>query len=83
MVRVGAALDVEDRWGDTALTLAATRNQTAIVQESVCAGAALHVQNKEGWTALMIAQVEGHSDIEAILEEATAAAAAAAANSTD
>ena len=71
LVRAGAALDVQDKWGHTALMDAAMENRIEISKELVRAGAALDVQGKKGKTALQCAQEWVHTDIVAILEEAT------------
>lgn len=51
----GAALDLQDENGWTALMFACRYNQPQTAQLLVQKGAVLDLQNKDGWTALMLA----------------------------
>ncbi|MFP4572590.1 MAG: ankyrin repeat domain-containing protein [Desulfobacterales bacterium] len=48
-----------DKYGDTALTEAARKNNNEIVEALIKAGANLDVQSNAGWTALILATKRG------------------------
>lgn len=56
----GARVDARDRYGQTALMLAAHRGHEAVIGVLVDAGADLNVTAKYGLSALMLAVVGGH-----------------------
>ena len=58
----GAAIDGRDRYGQTALMLAAHHGHEAVVEMLIDAGAALDVTAKYGLSALMLAVVAGHDE---------------------
>ena len=58
----GADVDARDRYGQTALMLAALHGHDAIVAMLLAAGAALNVAAKYGLSALMLAVVGGHAE---------------------
>jgi uncharacterized protein len=60
LLAAGADVDARDRYGQTALMLAAHHGHDAIVGALVAAGAALDVVAKYGLSALMLAVVAGH-----------------------
>jgi ankyrin repeat protein len=60
-LRAGADVDARDRYGQTALMLAAHRGHREIVQALAEAGADLNVAAKYNLTALMLAIVAGHA----------------------
>ena len=68
----GADVDARDEYGQTALMLAATAGQTALVQWLVDRGAKLDHAAKYGLSALMLAVVNGHVDVVRILANAGA-----------
>jgi ankyrin repeat protein len=72
LIRAGADVDARDRYGQTALMLAAQRGHHEIVELLVARGAALDVTAKYGLTALMLAIVAGHPAVARVLARAGA-----------
>ena len=68
----GANINARDGHNQTALMLAATEGDTAVVEWLVCRGAALNHVAKYGLSALMLAVVRGHREIVRVLAEAGA-----------
>jgi len=67
MLQVGRDPNAKDRYGQTAVMLAAVRGHTEIVRLLVEAGADLDVTAKYGLSALMLAVITHHAAIVAIL----------------
>lgn len=63
MLRAGIDVDARNRYGQTALMIAAQRGYEAIVDALIDAGAPLDVTAKYGLSALMLAVVAGHDGI--------------------
>lgn len=68
----GADIDGRDRYGQTALMLAAVHGRLPVVDLLLSHGADPDVTGKYGLSALMLAIVNGHADIAAALLEAGA-----------
>ena len=69
---VGAAVDALDRYGQSALMLAAVRGHLAAVRVLIDAGASLDTTAKHGLSATMLAAVNHHEAIARALAEAGA-----------
>ena len=67
LINDGAALNAQDRDGDTALIRAVEYRYTDIVQVLLDKGAAMNTQDKYSFTALIWAAECGHTDIVRIL----------------
>ena len=63
LVGAGAGLDLQNKWGNTALIWAVYRGHSEIAQALVSAGANLNLQNERGDTALILAVRQGHPEI--------------------
>ena len=63
LIKAGANKDIKNKYGRTALMLAAKYGQTAIVDSLIKAGANKDIKNKYGRTALMLAAKHGYEDI--------------------
>ena len=72
LLRSGIDVDARDRYGQTALMLAAHRGYGEIAALLVEAGADLNVAAKYNLTALMLAIVAGHAAVARVLIEAGA-----------
>jgi ankyrin repeat protein len=72
LLRSGADVNARDRYGQTALMLAAHHGHHEVVEELVGAGAELNVTAKYNLTALMLAIVAGHAAIARFLARAGA-----------
>ena len=68
----GADVDAKDRFGQTALMLAAHRGRMDLVQALLRHGADLNVTAKYGLSALMLAIVGGHEAVARALAQAGA-----------
>ena len=62
-IDAGVDVDSRDRYGQTALMLAAHAGHDAVVAVLLAHGAALDVTAKYGLSALMLAIVAGHPDV--------------------
>jgi ankyrin repeat protein len=60
LLRAGADVDARNKYGQTALMLAAHQGHSEVVEELVSAGANLNATAKYNLTALMLAVVAGH-----------------------
>jgi FOG: Ankyrin repeat len=58
----GADVEIRDKEGETALTLAADFGNTDVVQALLGAGADANMKNGDGGTALMAAAAGGNAD---------------------
>jgi uncharacterized protein len=63
LLALGADVDARDRYGQTALMLAAHRGHLELVMLLVDHGAGLDVTAKYGLSAVMLAVVAGHEEI--------------------
>ena len=72
LLAAGAEIDARDRFGQTALMLAAHRGSREIVAMLVERGADLDVTAKYGLSALMLAIVAGHGEVARLLARAGA-----------
>jgi hypothetical protein len=61
MIEEGVDVNAKDRYGQTALMLAALRGRTGLVELLIAHGADLDVTAKFGLSALMLAVVGGHT----------------------
>jgi ankyrin repeat protein len=68
----GADVDARDRYGQTALMIAAQRGESSVVRLLLEKGAALDQTAKYGLSALMLAVIAGHAGIVRTLVEAGA-----------
>ena len=71
-IAAGADVDALDRYGQSALMLAAVRGHLAAVRALVEAGAALDTTAKHGLSATMLAVVNHHAEVARTLAEAGA-----------
>jgi uncharacterized protein len=72
LLRTGTDVDARDRYGQTAIMLAAHRGHGEVVQALAEAGADLNVAAKYNLTALMLAVVAGHAGVARTLVRAGA-----------
>lgn len=70
LLQLGADVDARDRYGQTALMLAAQRGHRAVVETLIAHGADLNVTAKFGLSALMLAIIAGHVEIARLLGRA-------------
>ncbi len=70
LLRSGGDADARDRYGQTALMLAAHAGHRAVVEALVAHGAGLNATAKFGLSALMLAVVAGHVEIARLLARA-------------
>jgi ankyrin repeat protein len=63
----GADVDARDRYGQTALTLAAHAGHREVVEALIAHRANVNVTAKYGLSALMLALVAGHAEVARIL----------------
>ena len=71
-IATGADVDARDRFGQSALMLAALGGHLAAVQLLIAAGANLNITAKFGLSALMLAVVNGHQAVARVLASAGA-----------
>jgi ankyrin repeat protein len=72
LLRSGADVNARDRYGQTALMLAAHHGHREIVEILIGRGADLNVTAKYNFSALMLAVVAGHAPIARLLARAGA-----------
>ena len=65
----GASVDLKNKTGDTALTLAAATGKLDAVKLLLSHGANAHVKNEAGDTALSLTTQKGHSEVHQLLLE--------------
>jgi ankyrin repeat protein len=63
LLEKGADINVRDKWGRTALMIAAKSGQSEIVRLLLDWEADLHARDERGYTAMMYAAWKGHSEI--------------------
>ena len=63
LLRSGTDINAKDRYGQTALMLAAHRGHAALVRQLIEHGANLDVTAKYSLSALMLAVIAGHTEI--------------------
>lgn len=68
----GTDVDARDRYGNTALMLAAHAGQREVVETLIAYRASLNITAKFGLSALMLALVAGHAEIAHLLAKAGA-----------
>jgi len=68
----GVDIDSRDRYGQTALMLAAHAGHREVVETLIAHGADLNITAKFGLSALMLAIVSGHTDVVRLLANAGA-----------
>lgn len=68
----GTDIDARDRYGQTALMLAAHAGQREVVETLIAYRANLNITAKFGLSALMLALVSGHEDVARLLARAGA-----------
>lgn len=68
----GVAVDARDRYGQTALMLAAHAGHHQVVESLIAHSANLNVTAKFGLSALMLAVVAGHPEVARLLADAGA-----------
>lgn len=69
VIEKGTELDGQNKYGDTALILAANQGHTDIAKLLIEKGAKLDVQNNKGFTALILAADKGDAEIVKLLIE--------------
>jgi len=67
LLQRGAIVDAEDKFGWTALQLAARFGYGDVVGELIANGADIHKEGFQGWTAWYYARREGHTRVERLL----------------
>jgi ankyrin repeat protein len=72
LLESGANVDVRDRYGQTALMLAAHGGHSGIVETLIAYRADMNITAKFGLSALMLAIVAGHTDIACLLAKSGA-----------
>jgi ankyrin repeat protein len=72
LLTAGAEINARDRYGQTALMIAAHQGKSSVVRLLLENGAALDYTAKYGLSALMLAVIGGHADIVRALVEAGA-----------
>jgi ankyrin repeat protein len=72
LLQRGANIDARDRYGQTALMLAAHAGHREVVETLIAHRADLNVTAKFGLSALMLAIVAGHPDVARLLANAGA-----------
>ncbi len=72
LLTVGADINARDRYGQTALMIAARNGESSVVRFLLKNGAELDYTAKYGLSALMLAVIGGHADIVQALVEAGA-----------
>ncbi len=72
VLSAGGDIDARDRYGQTALMVAAARGDAAVVAWLVEHGAGLDHTAKYGLSALMLAVIRGHHDVVRVLVAAGA-----------
>ena len=73
LLTAGADINGRDRYGQTALMIAARTGESSVAHILVKNGAGLDYTAKYGLSALMLAVIDGHADIVRALVEAGAA----------
>jgi ankyrin repeat protein len=72
LIRAGADVNARNRYGQTAIMLAAHHGHATVVEALVEVGADLNVSAKYNLTALMLAIVAGHAEVARMLARAGA-----------
>ncbi|XP_056016411.1 uncharacterized protein LOC125675984 [Ostrea edulis] len=63
LVKAGADVNLQNRWGDTSLTAACEEGHVSVVKELVKAGAGVNLQNRLGDTPLRATCEKGHVSV--------------------
>ena len=72
LVSHGALIKVQNKDGETALTLAVEYGQVPVAEMLVHRGAVINLQDQSGWTALMYASRRGRvSVVQLLLDQAS------------
>ena len=66
-IKAGANIDARDPGGNTALLLAAAKNNHGVVELLIKQGASIDATNADGWTALIVAAHHGFNHIVELL----------------
>jgi ankyrin repeat protein len=72
LLAAGADINARDRYGQTALMIAARKGESSVVRFLLKNGAGLDYTAKYGLSAMMLAVIGGHADIVRALVEAGA-----------
>jgi ankyrin repeat protein len=72
LLRRGIDADARDRYGQTALMLAAHAGHRDVVETLIAYGADLNITAKFGLSALMLALIAGHAEVAHLLAKAGA-----------
>jgi ankyrin repeat protein len=72
LLKRGTDVDVRNRYGQTALMLAAHAGHREVVETLIAHGAKLNVTAKFGLSALMLALIGGHAEVARLLAKAGA-----------
>ena len=72
LLDAGADINIQDKFGETALMRAAAWGHTGVMELLIRAGAEIDRPNKYGWTALMVAAAWGHTGVMELLIRAGA-----------
>ena len=71
-IKLGADVNAKDKYGDTALILAAWYGYTEVAKLLLAAGADVNAKDNGGYTALIWAAYYGHAEIAKMLRDAGA-----------
>ena len=80
LIKAGANKEGRDKFGFTALMIAATQGEVEAIQFLLASGAQLEATDNFGFTALMKARQQKHPDAAKVLEDAARPSGAASSN---
>ncbi len=72
LIWAGIDVNVQDKWGNTALHMTSSRNQIQIAKMLIEAGTDVNIQDRSGWTSLYSASWENRPEIARMLIDAKA-----------